>query len=195
MRDWGNYEILGGTIDDAVGEAFDKVAKALGLPYPGGPEISRLAAMGDPAAIEFPRALMHSHDFRFSLSGLKTAVMTYIDTHRDPATGAVEGVPDICAGFEAAVIDVQVHKVKEALRQTGASTFCLGGGVAANKQLREAYEKMCSELGVKLVVPPLSACGDNAAMIALAALPRFKAGKFMTMAGDAAAHADLAEAY
>jgi N6-L-threonylcarbamoyladenine synthase len=195
MRDWGDYEILGGTIDDAVGEAFDKVAKALGLPYPGGPEISRLAAMGDPAVIEFPRALMHSHDFRFSLSGLKTAVMTYIDAHRNPSTGAVEGVPDICAGFEAAVIDVQVHKVKEALRQTGAPTFCLGGGVAANRQLRAAYEKMCKDLGVNLVVPPLSACGDNAAMIALAALPRFKAGKFMGLNGDAAAHADLSESY
>jgi N6-L-threonylcarbamoyladenine synthase len=165
------------------------------LPYPGGPAISKLAAKGDASAIEFPRALMHSHDYRFSLSGLKTAVITYIDKQRDTQTGAVQNIEDICAGFEAAVIDVQVYKVRAALKQTGAKTFCLGGGVAANAQLRQAYEQMCAELGVKLVVPPISACGDNAAMIALAALPRFEAKKFMPLNGDAAAHTNLEEDY
>ncbi len=193
MRDWGSYEVLGATIDDAVGEAFDKVAKALGLPYPGGPHISRLAAQGDPAAIAFPRAMLHSGDLRFSLSGLKTAVTTYINERR--ASGEPLDMPDICASFQAAVVDVQVAKARTALEQTGAACFCLGGGVAANPYLREAYERMCAQLGVQLVMPPLSACGDNAAMIALVALDRFRAGRFFALDADACAHANLAEPY
>ncbi|WP_241156025.1 tRNA (adenosine(37)-N6)-threonylcarbamoyltransferase complex transferase subunit TsaD [Adlercreutzia sp. ZJ154] len=193
MRDWGNYEILGATIDDAVGEAFDKVAKALGLPYPGGPHISRLAATGNPDAIAFPRAMIHSKDLRFSLSGLKTAVTTYINEQR--AAGVELNMPDICASFQAAVVDVQVAKAKTALKQTGAKKFCLGGGVAANPYLRQAYEQMCGEIGVQLIMPPLSACGDNAAMIALVALDRFKAGKFFALDADAYAHADLSAQY
>ncbi|WP_241157078.1 tRNA (adenosine(37)-N6)-threonylcarbamoyltransferase complex transferase subunit TsaD [Adlercreutzia sp. ZJ304] len=193
MRDWGNYEILGATIDDAVGEAFDKVAKALGLPYPGGPHISRLAATGNPDAIAFPRAMIHSKDLRFSLSGLKTAVTTYINEQR--AAGVELNMPDICASFQAAVVDVQVAKAKTALKQTGAKKFCLGGGVAANPYLRQAYEQMCGEIGVQLIMPPLSACGDNAAMIALVALDRFKAGKFFALNADAYAHADLSAQY
>ena len=129
MKGWGDYETLGATIDDAVGEAFDKVAKALGLGYPGGPVISREAAKGDPHAIPFPRAMMHSGDLRFSLSGLKTAVVTYINNER--AAGRELNVPNICASFQQAVVDVQVKKAEMALEQTGARTFCLGGGVAA----------------------------------------------------------------
>ena len=193
MRDWGSYEVLGATIDDAVGEAFDKVAKALGLPYPGGPHISRLAAQGDPAAIAFPRAMLHSGDLRFSLSGLKTAVTTYINERR--ASGEPLDMPDICASFQAAGVEVQVAKARTALEQTGAACFCLGGGVAANPYLREAYERMCAQLGVQLVMPPLSACGDNAAMIALVALDRFRAGRFFALDADACAHANLAEPY
>ncbi len=193
MRDWQDYEILGSTIDDAVGEAFDKVAKALGLPYPGGPHISRLAAAGDPSAIDFPRALMHSGDYRFSLSGLKTAVATYIDKQR--AAGEGLAVADICASFQQAVIDVQVSKAARALKETGAPTFCLGGGVAANPELRRAYEAMCAKRGVRVVMPPLSACGDNAAMIALVALDRYRGGCFAALDLDAQAHADLAEPY
>lgn len=193
MRDWGEYEILGATIDDAVGEAFDKVAKALGLPYPGGPHISRLAEKGDPHAISFPRAMLHSGDLRFSLSGLKTAVMSYINEQRE--SGQPLNMPDICASFQAAVVDVQVAKAKTALEQTGARRFCLGGGVAANPSLREAYERMCAQLGVQLVMPPLSACGDNAAMIALVALDRFRAGRFFSLDSDAFAHSDLGETY
>lgn len=193
MRDWQDYEVLGATIDDAVGEAFDKVAKALGLPYPGGPHISRLAAQGDADAIDFPRALMHSGDYRFSLSGLKTAVVTYIDKQRASDEGL--NVPDVCASFQQAVIDVQVSKAARALEQTGAATFCLGGGVAANPELRRAYEKMCDRAGVRLMMPPLSACGDNAAMIALVALDRYNRGEFAGLDQDAFAHADLAEKY
>ena len=193
MKGWGDYETLGSTIDDAVGEAFDKVAKALGLGYPGGPVISRLGAKGDPRAIAFPRAMLHSGDLRFSLSGLKTAVVTYINGERE--AGRELNVPDICASFEAAVVDVQVAKAKRALEMTGARTLCVGGGVAANPVLRAAYEKMCAKAGVRLVLPPLSACGDNAGMIALVALDRFNQGKFFPLSADAQAHANLDEAY
>ena len=193
MADWGRYRVLGATIDDAVGEAFDKVAKALGLGYPGGPVVSKFAAEGDPGAIPFPRAMLHSGDLRFSLSGLKTAVVTYINGER--AAGRALNVPDICASFEAAVVDVQVAKARTALRETGAPTFCLGGGVAANPSLRAAYEAMCAEEGVRLVMPPLASCGDNAGMIAEVALDRYRAGKFSPLDTDALAHADLEEPY
>ena len=183
----------GNTIDDAVGEAFDKVAKALGLGYPGGPVISQQAALGNPDAIAFPRAMMHSGDLRFSLSGLKTAVVTYINNERD--AGREPNVPDIAASFQQAVVDVQVKKAEMALRQTGARTFCLGGGVAANPVLRDAYQALCKRLHVRLTLPPLSACGDNAGMIALVALDRYYAGKFCPLDADAQAHANLDEPY
>ena len=193
MRGWGDYETLGATIDDAVGEAFDKVAKALGLGYPGGPVISQQAALGNPDAIAFPRAMMHSGDLRFSLSGLKTAVVTYINNERD--AGREPYVPDVAASFQQAVVDVQVKKAEMALRQTGARTFCLGGGVAANPVLRDAYQALCKRLHVRLTLPPLSACGDNAGMIALVALDRYRAGKFCPLDADAQAHANLDEPY
>ena len=193
VKDWGNYETLGATIDDAVGEAFDKVAKALGLGYPGGPVISRAAAQGDPDAIPFPRAMLHSGDLRFSLSGLKTAVVTYINNER--AAGRELNIPDIAASFQQAVVDVQVAKAKKALQLTGARTFCLGGGVAANPVLRASYEQLCAKMNVRLIMPPLSACGDNAGMIALVALDRYRQGKFMPLDADAQAHANLDEPY
>ena len=193
VRGWGDYVTLGSTIDDAVGEAFDKVAKALGLGYPGGPVISREAARGNPDAIAFPRAMMHSGDLRFSLSGLKTAVVTYINNER--AAGRALNVPDICASFQQAVVDVQVKKAETALRQTGAPAFCLGGGVAANPVLRDAYRALCDRMGVRLVLPPLSACGDNAGMIALVALDRYRQGRFFGLDADAQAHTDLDEPY
>ncbi|MFD0702588.1 multifunctional tRNA N6-adenosine(37)-N6- threonylcarbamoyltransferase complex dimerization subunit type 1 TsaB/ribosomal protein alanine acetyltransferase/tRNA (adenosine(37)-N6)-threonylcarbamoyltransferase complex transferase subunit TsaD [Slackia equolifaciens] len=193
VRDWGDYETLGSTIDDAVGEAFDKVAKALGLGYPGGPIISKLAAQGNPKAIDFPRALMHSGDLRFSLSGLKTAVTTYIQ--KEQQAGREPNMPDIAASFTAAVVDVQVAKAKTALLETGAKEFCLGGGVAANPELRAAYERMCKKIGVRLTMPPLSACGDQAAMIAEVARDRFAQGKFADLSLDVQAHAPLDEPY
>ncbi len=193
VKDWGNYETMGTTLDDAVGEAFDKVAKAMGLGYPGGPLISKLAEKGNPKAIQFPRALMHSGDLQFSLSGLKTSVMTYLQ--KEKQAGREVNQSDVAASFQAAVIDVQVAKAKTALRETGAKEFCLGGGVAANPELRHAYEEMCDEMGVRLTMPPLSACTDNAAMIALVALDRYKAGKFFSLDCDVAAHASLDDAY
>lgn len=193
MRDWGDYRVLGATIDDAVGEAFDKVSKALGLGYPGGPVISRYAAQGDPAAIDFPRPLLHSHDMRFSLSGLKTAVVNYIEGER--RAGRPLDIPAIAASFQQAVIDGQVSKARMALEQTGVSVFCLGGGVAANPSLRRAYGGLCAEKGVALVMPPLASCGDNAGMIALVALDRFRQGRFLGYSADAAASADLEKPY
>lgn len=193
VKDWGCYETMGSTIDDAVGEAFDKVAKALGLGYPGGPIISKLAAKGNPKAIDFPRALMHSGDLRFSLSGLKTAVTTYIQ--KEQQAGRELNMPDIAASFQQAVIDVQVKKAMAALDETGAREFCVGGGVSANPGLRAAYEKACKKRGVRLSMPPLSACGDQAAMIALVAHDRYKQKKFADWSLDVQAHAPLDETY
>ena len=183
VRDWGDYEVLGETIDDAVGEAFDKVAKALGLGYPGGPVISRLAEGGNRKAIHFPRAMMHSGDYSFSLSGLKTSVITYINNEN--RAGRPINLPDLAASFEAAVIDVQVAKAAEAVKQTGAKDFCVGGGVAANPQLREAYKRKFGRMGVRVTVPPLTACTDNAAMIALVAKRKFDLGELADLKMDA----------
>lgn len=193
VKDWGDYEILGQTLDDAVGEAFDKVAKAMELGYPGGPIISRLAKEGNPHAVEFPRALLHSGDFRFSLSGLKTAVISHI--HAIQQRGEELPKEDIAASFQAAVIEVQVAKAMRALKETGARELCVGGGVAANPELRRAYKEACEKAGVRLTVPPLSACTDNAAMIALVAQKRFAEGKFESWDLDACAHASLDEPY
>lgn len=183
VKAWGEYEILGATIDDAVGEAFDKVSKALGLGYPGGPIISKLAAKGNPHAIAFPRAMMHSHDYRFSLSGLKTAVITYIENENK--AGRPINLPDLAASFEEAIIDVQVAKAKTALDETDAREFCVGGGVAANTELRNAYIREFTKCGIRVTVPPMVVCGDNGAMIALVALRNWRAGVLADFTLDA----------
>ncbi|MDR1357813.1 MAG: tRNA (adenosine(37)-N6)-threonylcarbamoyltransferase complex dimerization subunit type 1 TsaB [Coriobacteriales bacterium] len=185
---WGRYEVLGQTLDDAVGEAYDKVAKALGLGYPGGPVIARLASEGNAKAINFPRALLHSGDYQFSLSGLKTAVLTVI---REQHAAGTLHLPDIAASFEQAVIEVQVAKALRACESLGVDTFCLGGGVAANRALREAYKAAMEPRGIRVVFPPELACTDNAAMIAAVALDRYKQGRFASLSDDAAANADL----
>jgi N6-L-threonylcarbamoyladenine synthase len=184
---WGEYHTMGSTLDDAAGEAFDKVAKALGLGYPGGPAISRLAAEGDPAAIPFPRAMINTADLDFSLSGLKTAVVTYI--RKEQAAGRDLDLPDIAASFQAAVIDVQVSKAVRAVVETGARTFLIGGGVSANPALRAALAKAMDARGVRISVPPLDLCTDNAAMIAAAA--HFRLGRGETLGPSAEAVPDL----
>ena len=189
VRAWGDYVLLGATIDDAVGEAFDKVAKALGLGYPGGPVISKLSAQGNPKAIHFPRAMMHSGDYSFSLSGLKTAVITYIEGEN--RAGRAINLPDLAASFEAAVIDVQVAKAVTAVEETGVTDFCVGGGVAANPGLRAAYKAALEKRGVRVTVPPMRACGDNAAMIGIAALRSYNAGSFSPLTLDADPNAAL----
>ena len=167
------------------------MAKALGLGYPGGPVISRLAAEGNPRAIAFPRAMLHSHDYRFSLSGLKTAVITYIEGENK--AGRPINVPDLAASFQAAVVDVQVAKAATAVDECEVSDFCVGGGVAANPALRAAYQKRFGKMGVRVTVPPMVVCGDNGAMIALVALRNLRAGVTAPLTLDAAPNAKLGE--
>lgn len=183
VKAWGDYEVLGETLDDAVGEAFDKVAKALGLGYPGGPIISKLAETGNPKAIEFPRALNRKGDYRFSLSGLKTAVTLYIE--QETKAGRTIHLPDLAASFEAAVFDVQYKKAKNALHATGCKEYCIGGGVSANPHLREMMIKKLGRQGIRVTVPPLDACTDNAAMIAEVARRKFQRGEFSAFDVDA----------
>ncbi len=189
MPEWGVYHTLGETLDDAAGEAFDKVAKVLGLGYPGGPILSKLAEEGDPAAIDFPRAMMKSGDYAFSLSGLKTAVLTYI--RHEEAAGRAVNVPDLAASFQQAVIDVQVAKAVRAVQETGAVAFCLGGGVAANRALRDALTAAIEPLGVHVSVPPMHLCTDNAAMIAAAAHYRYLRGDRLGLDAEPSASGPL----
>jgi N6-L-threonylcarbamoyladenine synthase len=165
MEDHGRYRLLGSTIDDAAGEAFDKVARFLGLGYPGGPLIDKLAKEGDPQAIAFPRGLIDRDDERrhdFSFSGLKTAVVNHARRHPHVATA------DVAASFQEAVVDVLVTKARRAAQEVGAKGLCLGGGVAANSALRERFVEACTEDGIRAFVPSRSMCTDNAAMIAAA---------------------------
>lgn len=136
--------------------------------------------------------MIHEKNFDFSLSGLKTAVINYIDKHKDDEDF---NLPDLCASFEQAIIEVQVAKARRALQKTNAKSFLFGGGVAANPSLREAYNTMCKEENIDMVMAPLSACGDNAAMISLVADVRYKQKKFATLDSDVAAHAILDEEY
>lgn len=189
VRGWGDYEVLGSTLDDAVGEAFDKVAKALELGYPGGPVLSRYAKDGDAKAIAFPRAMMHSGDLRFSLSGLKTAVITYINEQNK--AGMSIDIPDLAASFTAAVVDVLVAKSLDACKQTGSRVLCIGGGVAANPDLREALAASLGKRGIRVIMPELSDCADNASMIASVGLDLFEAGERTGLDADPQAHMPL----
>ena len=169
MQGYGEYRILGQTIDDAAGEAFDKVARFLGLGYPGGPAIDREALKGDPTAIRFPRALSEDRDnLDFSFSGLKTAVVNYVRKHPDASTA------DIAASFQAAVVDVLVAKARTAARQVGAKGVVLGGGVAANLLLREELLGACIADGIRGFLPSREMCTDNAAMVAAAGWHRWR---------------------
>lgn len=189
VKAWGEYEVLGSTLDDAVGEAFDKVAKALGLGYPGGPVISKFAKTGDRKAIDFPRAMMHSGDLKFSLSGLKTAVVTYIQAQQQ--AGMEINLPNLAASFEAAVVDVLVSKSITACKQTGSKVLCIGGGVAANPMLRSELKTKLERKHIRVIMPELSDCSDNASMIASVALDLYRDGEFGSLADDPAAHLPL----
>ena len=164
-----DVELLGETIDDAAGEAFDKVARLLGLPYPGGPHIDRVAADGDPAAIRFPRGLtlpkdLERHRYDFSFSGLKTAVARHVERVRD--AGGEVPVADVAASFREAVADVLTAKAVAACRDLGVPRLLLGGGVVANARVRALAEERAAAAGVSLRIPPLALCTDNGAMIA-----------------------------
>ena len=164
-------ELIGSTIDDAAGEAFDKVAKILGLPYPGGPAIDRAAAQGDPQAFVFPRAFLRDERLDFSFSGLKTAVLYQVQgtpgSRSAPVPLTSERVADLAASFREAVVDVLVAKCRQALQKFGRDRLLVGGGVAANARLRERLHELAAETGAEVVVAPLALCTDNAAMAAV----------------------------
>jgi N6-L-threonylcarbamoyladenine synthase len=166
-----DFELLGATTDDAAGEAFDKVASILGLSYPGGPSIERISRGGNPKAFAFPRSYWHEERLEFSFSGLKTAVLYQVQGQppyrRDPATVTPELIADVAASFQEAVVDVLVHKCRQALRQRGRRTLCVGGGVAANGRFRQQLQQLADAEGIEVLTPPMNLCTDNAAMAAI----------------------------
>ncbi len=170
----GDYVLLGETIDDAAGEAFDKSAKLLGLGYPGGPALARLAALGDPKAYALPRPLLHSGDLDFSFAGLKTAVMT--QARKLGADVSEQVNADLAASTQAAIVDVLVAKSLRALKESGTQRLVVAGGVGANLLLRQKLDAGAAKLGARVHYPPLALCTDNGAMIALAAALRVQHG-------------------
>ncbi|NLJ76080.1 MAG: tRNA (adenosine(37)-N6)-threonylcarbamoyltransferase complex transferase subunit TsaD [Peptococcaceae bacterium] len=191
MEKHGNYQVLGKTRDDAAGEAFDKVARTLGLGYPGGPLIERLAQSGDPGAIELPRAYLEKGSLDFSFSGLKSAVINFL--HRARQRGEQVNQADLAAGFQQAVADVLVDKTIEAAKGAGVSTILLAGGVAANSKLRKDFMDKAGHLSLRVHVPPLILCTDNAAMIACAAYYKFLRGSFAPLTLNAVPSLKLGE--
>ena len=169
----GRYALLGETIDDAAGEAFDKSAKLMGLPYPGGPWLARLAEQGDPAAFKLPRPLMHSGDLDFSFAGLKTAVLTQVRKLGDQLEARKA---DLAASTQAAIVEVLLKKSLGALAQSGLGRLVVAGGVGANRELRTQLNAACGTRGVRVHYPELHLCTDNGAMIAMAAAMRLQAG-------------------
>jgi len=170
----GSFRQLGATIDDAAGEAFDKIARFLGLGYPGGPEIDRLAKSGDPAAFAFPRALRNDGTHNFSLSGLKTAVIR--EMRRMEAAGEEPDLADVAASFQEAIVDVQVEKSLAAAASQGIETMVIAGGVAANSRLRERMDAGCRDVGIRLLLPSIDLCTDNGAMVAASGSNQLAAG-------------------
>jgi len=178
-----DLKLMGSTIDDAAGEAFDKVAKILGLPYPGGPSIEKAAKNGNPKAIRFPRSMLGKDSLDFSFSGLKTAVLYHcqgqdMKGENRASKMSEQEIADISASFQAAVVEVLVKKTQRAAKKIKAKTVLLGGGVAANGTFRNALEDMCNGEGLKLLTAPRSLCTDNAVMIASLAYHKYKAGMF-----------------
>jgi N6-L-threonylcarbamoyladenine synthase len=195
VRDIDDYVRLGSTIDDAIGEAFDKVAKLLGLPYPGGPAVEIEATRGDPERFDLPRPMLGRPNADFSLSGLKTALR--LEAERIAPLTAHD-VADLCASFQAAVVDVVVDRVRQGLRlfraQSGRpSALVIAGGVAANRAIRSALQRLATETGLRLVAPPGHLCGDNAAMIAWAGLERLSRGLADDLTAPARARWPLGE--
>lgn len=175
MKEHGHYEVIGETRDDAVGEAYDKVARTLDLPYPGGPHIDRLAGEGK-ATLDLPRAWLEPDSYDFSFSGLKSAVINTL--HNAKQRGMDISNEDLAASFQESVIEVLVEKSKRAIKEFGVNQFLLAGGVAANKGLRKKLTEELEELGIELVIPPLNLCTDNAAMIGAAAFVQLERQQF-----------------
>ncbi len=175
MKDYGEYRILGQTRDDAAGEAFDKVARAIGLGYPGGPKIDILSNQGNPEAIDFPRIFLEKGSYDFSFSGLKSSVLNYLHRHRQKGEPVNEA--DVAASFQAAVIEVLVEKSFRAAKELGYETIVMAGGVSANRHLRRAFQSRAEADGLAFYFPPIELCTDNAAMIGCAGYYQFMAGK------------------
>lgn len=174
VKDYGEYEILGRTRDDAAGEAFDKVARAIGLGYPGGPKVDKISRQGNPEAIHFPRAKVVDHAYDFSFSGLKSAVLNYLNGCR--MKGMEVNQADVAASFQKAVVDVLVDHSMEAVEKYGMNQFAIAGGVASNSHLREAFEAACAKRKVDFFHPSPVFCTDNAAMIGAAGYYEYIAG-------------------
>jgi N6-L-threonylcarbamoyladenine synthase len=178
IEDFGRYHLLGQTQDDAAGEAFDKVGKLLGLPYPGGPNVDLLAREGHAAQFDFPRSMLDSEDFNFSFSGLKTAVRYLL-----PKLVTVD-IPDVCASFQEAVVDVLVAKTMRAAQARGHRLVALSGGVSCNSRLREKMSAACAARGLELLVASPALCTDNAAMIGYVAARKFARGESSPLTAD-----------
>src|SRR5690606_7540489 len=173
----GAYELLGETLDDAAGEAFDKTAKLMGLGYPGGPALSKLAEQGDATAFDLPRPMLHSGDLDFSFSGLKTAVLTRLKAmEKASGTLSAQQQADLAAATEAAIVDVLARKAIKAMKQTGLKRLVVAGGVGANRHLRAQLRQAMERLNGQVYFPPLDLCTDNGAMIAYAGALRIQAG-------------------
>lgn len=186
----GKYKLLGMTLDDAAGEAFDKIAKFLGIGFPGGPVIDKLSMKGNPKAFDFPRPMLNKSNDDFSFSGLKTAVLTTVKSLQKQ--GCEIFIPDIVASFQQAVVDVLVKKTMRAAIRENITTIAVAGGVSANSQLRQAFAIATAEKNMKLFFPPLSLCMDNAAMIASLAYYKLKNGESSSLSLDACANAPFA---
>ena len=189
VKDYNTYEVLARTMDDAAGEAFDKVARVLGLGYPGGPKVQALAKEGNPEAIHFPRVNMGESGFDFSFSGVKTAVINYV--HTAEQKGIEINKADVAASFQEAVIDVLANHLADAAEKCGVKKIALAGGVAANLPLRERVEKTAKEKGFEFNCPKLLLCTDNAAMIGCAAFYEAEKGNFADMSLNAVASLEL----
>lgn len=189
--DYGKYTILGTTRDDAAGEAFDKGARLLGLPYPGGKEIDELAKIGDAAKISFPRARLKGNQLDFSFSGVKTSLRQYIINVG--VDDAKDDISNIAASYQEAIVEVLVKNTKQALIKTNHKNLSLAGGVAANSRLREAMKKMCDSIDVELYLPEIMLCCDNAAMIGAAGYYTLKAKEFSNLDMNAQSYIQLGE--
>ena len=191
LENHGTPELLGTTRDDAAGEAFDKIARVMGLGYPGGPQIDRLASQGDSSKINFPKAYLEEGSFDFSFSGLKSAVINYI--RKAEVRGEPIDQSDLAAGFQKAVVDVLVDKTIAAAQKTGVSTILPAGGVAANSGLRQALVQRGEAVGLKVILPPPVLCTDNAAMVGAAAYHKYLKGAFAPLSLNAVPGLKLGE--
>ncbi|WP_306483538.1 tRNA (adenosine(37)-N6)-threonylcarbamoyltransferase complex transferase subunit TsaD [Anaerococcus sp.] len=174
VNSYTDYEVIGKTLDDAAGESFDKVARKIGLGYPGGPKIDKLARKGNKDAIDFPRVMLEKGSYDFSFSGLKTAVLNY--AHKLEQRGEEVNKADLAASFQEAVVDVLVDKSMMLLKETGLKTLAVSGGVAANSRLKERLKEECDKEGIKFYHPSVILCTDNAAMVAMAGFLNYKNG-------------------